>query len=351
MSANSLLRFPLKFISEDIEDLYQKNLRYSFRTIVRFVFPILVAILVLSSWDTLQIVGTPVSILIILGTLLCFLIITILSFTVHSRKQWYLIATAIVHTNCFLGINRSGSALIYLGISLVYALRNEFTENMYVTILIGLSYVTLQYPFSILLGAVIYNLLATLVVIAANDFTRDWKYVFLTLLMSILLLFFSYTLEYFTRKTYVKEIKLKVDLQRAKNEIEKTETLITNSIPILIAKQFYYGRNPLADKFPACTVVAIDIVFDISQLVPLYSVIDPVENIVLINEVLGVLDSVALKYDLYVVKISATEYIAVSGLPQPISGHTRKAIDFALEAMNEIKMFTNPQVLFSRHHF
>jgi hypothetical protein len=270
----------------------------------------------------------------------------------HYGTQFYDIFEKDLVLNCNSHrshslLSRYHSSLIFahiLGISLIFALRNQFLPNMYVVVLIGLSYIVLQYPFSILLGGVIYNLLTTLTVIASNNFTRDWKYAFLTLLMSLLVLFFNYTLEYFTRKAYVKEIKLKVDLQRAKNEIEKTETLITNSVPILIARQYFYGRNPLADKFPACTVVAIEIQVDTSQLIPLYSVIDPIENIVLINEVLGVLDSVALKYDLFVAKASATEYICVSGLPQPISGHARKAVDFSLEVMNEIKLFTNPQV-------
>ena len=43
---------------------------------------------------------------------------------------------------------------------------------------------------------------------------RDWRFNYLTLIVAFLVTSFSFTIEYFTRKTFAKEMKLKVKFQR-----------------------------------------------------------------------------------------------------------------------------------------
>ncbi len=103
----------------DIEQLFIQAQLKSFRTFVRILCPVLVALMVLSTWDQLSSYTSVISIGIVIGTLFCFFSVAIFSFTSFSNTWWYTVLTAFVQTNCFLGIIFSSN------------LDKEFMDNLY----------------------------------------------------------------------------------------------------------------------------------------------------------------------------------------------------------------------------
>jgi class 3 adenylate cyclase len=124
---------------------------------------------------------------------------------------------------------------------------------------------------------------------------------------------------------------------------KKSETLLLNILPAAIAKRLKAGERPIADQFEVVSVVFVDIV----DFTPMTSEITPEALVRWLNDFFIEIDHIAQKHGIEKIKTVGDCYMAVAGIPFPMSNHAQRIARFAKEtlAMSAGKLLPNHQPL------
>lgn len=115
-------------------------------------------------------------------------------------------------------------------------------------------------------------------------------------------------------------------------EQEKSERLLLNILPKVIADQLKQNSGYLAERFEDATVLFADIV----GFTPMSARISPEELVNLLNEIFSTFDQLAEQYDLEKIKTIGDAYMVAGGLPTVRSDHVEAIAHMALDMQREI---------------
>ena len=110
-------------------------------------------------------------------------------------------------------------------------------------------------------------------------------------------------------------------------EKQKSEELLLNVLPAVIAKRLKEGETTIADEFPEVSVMFVDLV----GFTELTEVLGPHELVKLLNEIFALFDNRLEGYGLEKIKTIGDCYMVVSGLPEPVADHAHRIAEFALD--------------------
>ena len=111
------------------------------------------------------------------------------------------------------------------------------------------------------------------------------------------------------------------------SERRRSEKLLLNVLPAAIADRLKDGEETIAESYPEVTVLFSDIVgfTDMSEKIGAKQVVD------MLNEVFGLLDGLATKYNIEKIKTIGDCYMVVAGIPDRSPTHAQQIADFALD--------------------
>ncbi len=127
-------------------------------------------------------------------------------------------------------------------------------------------------------------------------------------------------------------------------EQEKSERLLLNILPEVIAEQLKQNQNTLgkpngealiAEQFDNVTILFADIV----GFTPLSSRMSPTELVHLLNQIISQFDELSEKYGLEKIKTIGDAYMVAGGLPMPMVNHAEAIAEIALEMQSCITQF------------
>lgn len=126
-----------------------------------------------------------------------------------------------------------------------------------------------------------------------------------------------------------------VYLRQIEAERERSERLLLNILPRVVADRLKDQQQVIADNFEAVTVLFADIV----QFTELSSAMEPYALVTLLNEVFTGFDRLAEAYQLEKIKTIGDAYMVVGGLPVPRDDHAAAIADMALEMQTCVSRF------------
>ena len=113
---------------------------------------------------------------------------------------------------------------------------------------------------------------------------------------------------------------------------QETEALLLNMFPVAVAKRLKKGNKLIADEAESVTVMFANVLhFD-----QLTREMEPLRAIEILNELVSSLDEATEQHGVEKIKTTGSEYLAVSGLSVARLDHTKRIIDFAVEALRII---------------
>jgi len=139
---------------------------------------------------------------------------------------------------------------------------------------------------------------------------------------------------------YVQEIRARErDLKQAISELktaqDQTEALLLNILPAPIAEELKQGVSPIAQSFPAATVLFADL----AGFTQLSDKKPPTEIVELLNELFTEFDLLAEKHHMEKIKTIGDAYMAVGGLPTPFEHHAESGANMALDMLKFMQQF------------
>lgn len=120
-----------------------------------------------------------------------------------------------------------------------------------------------------------------------------------------------------------------------KEEQAKSEKLLLNILPPMIADQLKAQSGAIASRFEAATILFADIV----DFTGLSAEISPSQLVSLLNDIFSAFDGIADRLGLEKIKTIGDAYMAVGGLPMPRSDHAAAIVAMAVEMQQVIKSF------------
>lgn len=118
-------------------------------------------------------------------------------------------------------------------------------------------------------------------------------------------------------------------------EQEKSERLLLNILPKVIADRLKQNEKTIADSFPEVTVLFADI----AGFTQLSARVSPQELVQLLNEIFCGFDLLVEQHSLEKIKTIGDAYMVVGGLPMPRSDHAEAIADMALDMQGEVDRF------------
>ncbi|MFB8789206.1 MAG: adenylate/guanylate cyclase domain-containing protein [Potamolinea sp.] len=115
----------------------------------------------------------------------------------------------------------------------------------------------------------------------------------------------------------------------------KNEALLLNMLPIPVVERLKKGETQIADEIQQVTVM-VGSIFGITKLASERNIAE-VAN--LLNQIIDALDEAAERFDVEKFKMVGECYIAVCGLTKPRLDHSKRMMDFAIEATNITQQF------------
>jgi len=116
-------------------------------------------------------------------------------------------------------------------------------------------------------------------------------------------------------------------------EKEKSEELLLNILPDLIADRLKQTPGSIADGFERATILFADI----TDFTGLSSQISPGELVNLLNQIFSAFDRLTDKYKLEKIKTIGDAYMVVGGIPTPRPDHAEAIADLALEMQRVVR--------------
>jgi class 3 adenylate cyclase/CheY-like chemotaxis protein len=126
--------------------------------------------------------------------------------------------------------------------------------------------------------------------------------------------------------------KMEEDLRREKS---KSEELLLNILPELIAEQLKKRSGAIANRFDEVTILFADI----ANFTQLADHISALELVSLLNRIFSCFDRLTERYGLEKIKTIGDSYLVVGGLPIPRADHAIAIANLALDMQQEIKKF------------
>ena len=123
--------------------------------------------------------------------------------------------------------------------------------------------------------------------------------------------------------------------EELRRQRKRSELLLLNVLPQLIAERLKRGQKKIADSFPEATVLFADIV----NFTPLSSQIAPIELVELLNKIFSAFDALVEQHDVEKVKTIGDAYMAVAGVPTAKPDHVAAIADMALDMHRAIANF------------
>ena len=116
---------------------------------------------------------------------------------------------------------------------------------------------------------------------------------------------------------------------------EKSERLLLNILPETIANELKEGKNNLAQKFDAVTILFADIV----RFTQLSAMMSATELVDLLNEIFTTFDRLTEKYGLEKIKTIGATYMVAGGIPYSRPNHAEAIAAMALDMQQEMARF------------
>ena len=113
---------------------------------------------------------------------------------------------------------------------------------------------------------------------------------------------------------------------------QETESLLLNMFPESVAKRLKRGESAIADEAESVTVLFANIL-NFQQLT---ADLKPKKAIEILNDIVSALDDATETHGIEKIKTTGSEYLAVSGLSVARLDHSKRVIDFAVEAIRLI---------------
>lgn len=110
---------------------------------------------------------------------------------------------------------------------------------------------------------------------------------------------------------------------------QETEALLLNMFPDSVAKRLKRGIQSIADEAESVTVLFANIL----NFQKLTEELKPQKAIEILNEVVSALDEATSTHGIEKIKTTGSEYLAVSGLSVARLDHSKRILDFAVEAI------------------
>ncbi len=127
-------------------------------------------------------------------------------------------------------------------------------------------------------------------------------------------------------------------------ERAKTDQLLVNILPPLIAKRLMQGEARIVDRFEHVSVLFADI----AGFTRISSQMSPEQLVDLLDAIFSDFDAVANKYNLEKIKTIGDCYMLVGGLPEPCDEHAERIANAALEML---RIIDNVQLIIDKEHF
>ena len=136
------------------------------------------------------------------------------------------------------------------------------------------------------------------------------------------------------------------EVERQKRALEeehdRSEQLLRNILPDLIAERLKRGESMIAEAFPEVTVLFADLV----GFTQLSTHLSSRQLVSMLNDVFGRFDQLAEKHNLEKIKTIGDCYMLVGGVPERSPTHCQQVADFALDALDSFgdycKEFQHP---------
>lgn len=128
-------------------------------------------------------------------------------------------------------------------------------------------------------------------------------------------------------------------LQEHKRELErekkKSEDLLLNVLPSVIAQRLRDGETTIADEFPEVSVMFADLV----NFTELAEELGPHELVRLLNDIFALFDRRLEEWGLEKIKTIGDCYMVVAGIPEPVADHAHRIGEFALAVREDFSRF------------
>ena len=118
-------------------------------------------------------------------------------------------------------------------------------------------------------------------------------------------------------------------------EQEKSEQLLLNILPELIAERLKQDQSAIAEHFDDVTILFADIV----GFTPLSARLQPIELVNLLNQMFSTFDQLAERHGVEKIKTIGDAYMVVGGLPQPSADHADAIAQMALGMQQAMTQF------------
>ena len=118
-------------------------------------------------------------------------------------------------------------------------------------------------------------------------------------------------------------------------EQEKSENLLLNILPQVVAQQLKQKPGRIAERFDTVTVLFADIV----DFTTIAAQITPSELVDKLNQIFSLFDQLADRHGLEKIKTIGDAYMVVGGLPTPMTNHAEAIADMALDMQAQIGQF------------
>ncbi|MDJ1182427.1 adenylate/guanylate cyclase domain-containing protein [Roseofilum casamattae] len=156
--------------------------------------------------------------------------------------------------------------------------------------------------------------------------------------------------DYITKPFHVEEVVARLDNQltirnlqkklQEKNEslqIEKgkSDRLLLNILPAIVAEKLKQHQGSLAEQFDEVTILFADIV----GFTALSASMRPIQLVDLLNKIFSTFDRLADRHGLEKIKTIGDAYMVVSGIPLPQENHADAIAQMALEMQSAIQEF------------
>jgi class 3 adenylate cyclase len=118
-------------------------------------------------------------------------------------------------------------------------------------------------------------------------------------------------------------------------EQERSERLLLNVLPLLVAERLKSGEELIADHHPDATVLFADIV----GFTRFAESLPPVQVVGYLDQIFSRFDLLAERFGLEKIKTIGDAYMVVAGIPKPCENHAQAAAELALAMLGAMKEF------------
>lgn len=118
-------------------------------------------------------------------------------------------------------------------------------------------------------------------------------------------------------------------------EREKSETLLYNTLPKIVANRLRDGSEVIAEQLDSVTVLFADI----AGFTPLAGSLEPRKLVEILNDIFSSFDWLAELYSVEKIKTIGDAYMAAGGIPDPHPNHAANVAELALALLNVVRTF------------